>query len=418
MRKLVLITVLVIVAALAFAETVDRIVAKVGRDVILQSDLDRHFHQIKQMEVDLEELSQMDVLRDIIESKLIFQTAKDKNYEIDEHRIRQMVDGQIKNQIAQVGSEDVLRKELRKFDMTLSDLRDYYTDMIREQRLREMIINNEIKRRINVTDLEIEDYYQDKLGELPLRPEMTEIGMIMKKIEPSERTQRAVLSEINRIYDRIREGKDFGELAKEFSDCPSKSLGGDLGFFGKGTMIKEFEEVAFTLKPGEISDIVETQFGFHIIKMEDIDDEEIRVRHILKMIQPLESDVNEAVETMQNVLERLKDGEDFGKLAETYSDDPTSEKGGVIGQFSEDNYPEMFKEHIVPLDIGEYTETIREDEYIYLFGKLRLVPEREYRLEEVKEELREYLISMKQADQYEEWINEIMKNSYVEILID
>jgi len=218
MRKLVLITVLVIVAALAFAETVDRIVAKVGRDVILQSDLDRHFHQIKQMEVDLEELSQMDVLRDIIESKLIFQTAKDKNYEIDEHRIRQMVDGQIKNQIAQVGSEDVLRKELRKFDMTLSDLRDYYTDMIREQRLREMIINNEIKRRINVTDLEIEDYYQDKLGELPLRPEMTEIGMIMKKIEPSERTQRAVLSEINRIYDRIREGKDFGKLGKECSD--------------------------------------------------------------------------------------------------------------------------------------------------------------------------------------------------------
>ena len=418
MKKIIVILFLISFSLLAAVETVDRIIAKVGRDIVLMSELQRHIKQMEQMEVFTQDITEMDVLRDIIESKLVFQTAKERDYQVDENRIRQIVESQISNQIAQLGSESALRNELRRFDMTISDLRDYYDQMIREQRLKEAIINSEIKRRIHVTELEIEEFYANNFDEMPLRPEMFEIGMILKKIEPSEKTRRATLTEINRIYDRIRSGRDFEDLASEFSDCPSRSIGGDLGFFGKGTMIKEFENAAFALKPGEISEVIETSFGFHIIKMEDRNEEEIRVRHILKMIQPTEADITETVEAMQDVLRLLRKGEDFYELAFLHSDDPTATEGGVIGEFTTDQYPELFKKHLMALNLGDFTELIREEEYIYIFGKLKVVPERAYSLEEIKDDLREYLVTLKQAEHYEKWISDLMLESYVEILLD
>ena len=418
MKYLLILIIMTISVSLMTAEVVDQIIAKVGRDVILRSDLQMQILQMHQIGILTEDMTEIDILNDMIESRLILQTAKERDYRLDEHRIRQTVESQINNQIARFGSEAAMREELRKVGMSLSDLREYYDQMIREQRLKEMFIRNEIISRIHITDAEVEEYYHENLDELPLRPEMIEIGMIRKEIEASERTKRRVLGEINRIYDKLREGTDFGTLAREHSDCPSAQRNGDLGFFGRGTMIKEFEDVAFNLKPGEISRVVETQFGYHIIKMEERDDEDIRVRHILKIIEPTEDDISGLVSLMDNLLERLRDSENFSELAEAYSDDPSASRGGVIGEFQEEDYPEMFASHLERLDLGEFTNVIREENNLYIFGKLRRVPERPFMIEEIRDELKEFLYSQRQVDHYERWINNLRENSYVEILVD
>ena len=415
MKQIILVIMIILAVSLLTAEVMDYIVAKVGREVILRSDLDRQMAQMEQIYEMTPDLTEIDVINDMIESRLILQTARDRNYSLDEFRIRQMVDNQINHQISVYGSESALREELRKAGLSMSELRKFYDEMIREQRLKEMIIQNEITSRIHITEAEIEEYYEDNLHELPLRPESIELGMIRKEIVPSERTKRRILGEINRIYDLIREGDDFSDLAREHSDCPSSVNGGDLGFFARGTMIKEFEDVAFDLKPGEISKIVETHFGYHIIKMEEREGDEIRVRHILKMIEPSDSDVTGVVELMDDILLQLRDGGDFKQLAEIYSDDDSARSGGVIGEFVEDDYPQMFESQLQDIGIGEYTDVIREDNNLYIFGKLSILPERPFRLEEIREELREYLHTLKQIDHYDRWVNNLWEESYVEI---
>ncbi len=418
MKSVLLIAILLLNAYLVSAELVDHVVAKVGRDVILRSELENQMMQMEQLGVLTPDITEEDVLKEMIESRLILQTARERNYRLDEHRIRQMIDNQIQSQVSRLGSEEALREELRNLGMSMSDLRSFYEEMIREQRLKEMIIQNEIINRIHVTEAEIEEFYRDNLPEIPLRSEKIELGMIQRNIEPSDKTKRRILSEINRVYDKIRDGEDFAVLAGEHSDCPSAGRGGDLGFFGPGTMIREFEEVAFNLKPGEISQVVETQFGYHIIKMEDRDEDDIRVRHILKMIEPTEEDLTEEKNMMESILLRLRRGEDFQQLAREYSDDESAEQGGIVGEFSEDEFPEMFSEYLKDIDIGEYTDVIREGNHIYIFGKLRLIPERPYKLAEAREDLREYIHTEKQLDHYDRWIDNLWKEFYVEVYIN
>jgi len=392
-------------------------VAKVGSDIILQSEFENHRKQLEQMGQLPEGTTDLDILNDMVESKLIIQSAKDKDYEVDEFRIRQMVNSQIDVQINRFGSESAFRRELSNAGMTLSQLRSFYEEMIREQRLREMIIQNEIKSKVNVSDIDIEEYYYENFDDLPLRPEKIEIGLIRVDIKPTDSTLKAVRKEINRIYDRVREGKDFAELAREYSDCPSSSIGGDLGFFGRGTMLREFEDVAFSLKPGEISGIIESSFGYHIIKMEEKDEEDIRVRHILKMIKPTEEDISSTVEIVKGIHEELMQGADFYEIAKKYSDDPSAEEGGIIGEYSADEYPESFKEYLDRIDVGEITEIIREEMSLFILSKNKFVAERPFLLDEVKEELKEYLLMHKQVDQFGKWIKELKDNSYVEILL-
>lgn len=408
---------LMLVTVCLKAEVLDRIVAKVGSEIILKSELKEHRNQMQQMGAIDHSVSDLEVLNDMIESHLILQVAKDKGYKVDSFRIRQMINAQIEEQYQRFGSERAFRDELRRAGMSLSQLREFYENMIKEQQLREMIIQSEISARITVSDSELEEFYQDNIDLLPLREAKTEIGLIRIDITPKEETLRQARTEINRIYDRIREGQDFSQLAREYSDCPSSRLGGDLGFFGRGTMIAEFEKAAFSLQPGEISSVVETAHGYHIIKMEERDEDDIRVRHILKMLKPTEEDISETRQKAEQISSRISAGEDFSEIVRQYSDDPTAKDNGLLGELSEEEYPEQFKEQLKEIEVGELTEPIEEENSIYILKKTRTIPQRPYKLDEIKDELREHLRMEKKLEHYEKWITELRKDSYIEILL-
>lgn len=419
MKRILMILSLIIILLSLNAEVLDEIIAKVSREVILRSELEKRMHQLEAAGMLDGGIGRFDILNDMIESKLIIQQAKKENFEVDVNQIRDLAEQQIKQISTQFASEAEFKKELRNANLTVLELKEYYIEMMTEQRLREQIINTKIKNKVHITEAEVEDYYDEHLEEIPNRPEMVELGMIMRVIEAGKETRKKALLEINKIRNRIIDGESFADMAKEFSQCGSAAKGGNLGYFGRGAMVKSFEDAAFALMPGEISEVVETPFGFHIIKVDERNDEEVKASHILINLEATEDDVSANIQLMENVLAKLQAGEDFKELAKTYSqDDSSAVKGGVIGEFTKDEYPSLFKKHLENIDVGQNTGLIREDANIYIFAKLRLIEERPYKYYEIYDKLRDLVVTNKEIELYEKWITELVQSSYVEVLIE
>ncbi|MCK4694925.1 MAG: peptidylprolyl isomerase, partial [Candidatus Cloacimonetes bacterium] len=410
---------ILIMFSIISGEVLDKIVAKVGREIILRSDLEKRIQQMTATGYYTEEISNYDILNDMIESKLIIQKAKEEDYKIDEFDVKSLAENQIEEISSQFSSEDEFKEVLMdEMGLTVLELKEFYIHMITEQRLKEQIIRNNIKNKIHITEAEVENYFQENKEQIPLRSAMDQIGKIKRVIKPSKATKEKALIEINKIMDRLNEGEDFIEIANSVDKYGEKFSGGDLGFFGKGKMVKPFEDAAFALRPGEISEVVETKFGFHIIKMEERLDDEIRVSHILRQIQPTELDIEATIQLMENILERLNNNEDFSELARKYSeDDSTAVNGGIVGEFPTNSYPKLFKEYLNDLDYGQYSQLVKEGDDLYIFGKLKQIAERPYSYEEIYENLRKMVISEKEIELYDIWTKELIKETYVEIFL-
>ncbi len=419
MKKIILIISILIMFSIISGEVLDKIVAKVGREIILRSDLEKRIQQMTATGYYTEEISNYDILNDMIESKLIIQKAKEEDYNIDEFDVKSLAENQIEEISSQFSSEDEFKEVLMdEMGLTVLELKEFYIHMITEQRLKEQIIRNNIKNKIHITEAEVENYFQENKEQIPLRSAMDQIGKIKRVIKPSKATKEKALIEINKIMDRLNEGEDFIEIANSVDKYGEKFSGGDLGFFGKGKMVKPFEDAAFALRPGEISEVVETKFGFHIIKMEERLDDEIRVSHILRQVQPTELDIEATIQLMENILERLNNNEDFHELARKYSeDDSTAVNGGIVGEFSTNSYPKFFKEYLNDLDYGQYSQLVKEGDDLYIFGKLKKIAERPYSYEGIYENLRKMVISEKEIELYDIWIKELIKETYVEIFL-
>lgn len=148
---------------------------------------------------------------------------------------------------------------------------DRLKQFIKEDLLVDKLIENNVMSKIVVTDKEVEDFYNSRKDKMK-EPEQVKARhiLILEHISDTAEKKEENKKKIETVLAEVKAGKtDFSELAKKYSECPSAPSGGDLGFFARGQMVSAFENSAFALKPGETSDVVQTQFGYHIIKVED-----------------------------------------------------------------------------------------------------------------------------------------------------
>ncbi len=416
MKKYLLLPILLMVALMANAEVLDRIIAKVGNDIILQSDLQKQMMQMQTAGMLDETITEEDILEQMIEFKLVVQKAKDLDYVINDEQINTLAERRITEIRNSFESETEFLNELKKGNMNRFDLLNYFKDMYKEQSLREQVIRYEVESKIEVSDEEVLEFYNQHKDELPLRKPSYKLGMILLQIKPSEKTKKQRYNELEQIYERISRGESFAELAKKYSDDGSKVSGGDLGYFGRGEMVKIFENTAFSLKPGEVSDIIETQFGYHIIKLEAIKENQVRARHILKALTPTKLDSLAYQKLMEQIVERYNNGEDFEQLAKKYSDDQTSAlNNGIIGIFPKGEYPPLYEEYYKDLQPGQISDIITIQDMLYLFANLEDVPEGVYQLDEIKDKVKEMAFMEKKQQYYQKWIDKIKQEIYVEI---
>ena len=420
MKKILLLCVLTfIIFSLYSTETIDFIIAKVGREIILFSDLVRQINQMRNAQMWNERMTEAEVLESLIENKLIVQKARDLNIRADERRISTMVDSQIAQIRASFPTEEAFQSELRNAGLVLSELRQYYEDLLREQFLRDRLIQTEIRNKINITDADINRFYLEEKENLPQRDTSYELAMILRMPGPSDETKNQALERVNTIKENIKNGDDFDMLARQYSDCPSGQYGGDLGYFSRGMMVEEFERAAFSLSMNEVSDIVQTSFGYHIIQLTDRRGNEIKASHILIMVEESETDIEREKEFLQSLRERIINGESFSKIAYEYSfDENSKENDGIIGILTPEEYPPWFIEELSALSVGQISEVLEYQNALYLFTIYQEFEPRSLEFDEIKEQLREVLLTNRQFELYESWIENLKNEFYVEIIED
>lgn len=202
------------------------------------------------------------VLDRLVDEELLFQESKNRKMLAD----KAAVDAEIEKARAQFPTDDAFKEALASNKLSEAGLRAVFTRNLSIQGL----VENDIAKTVSVSDAEVHDFYTGNKEKFE-SPEQAHARHILVTVAENadEKTRQAAKAEAESLLVKLKAGASFEEIAKSSSDCPSASQGGDLGFFGHGQMVPAFDQAAFALAPGELSGVVETQFGYHIIKLEE-----------------------------------------------------------------------------------------------------------------------------------------------------
>jgi peptidyl-prolyl cis-trans isomerase C len=245
-------------------------VAVVNGTVITRSEYDTEMSRFeRQMAMSGQapnpaEVSEMKdrVLDGLIDRELLKQEAKKQGITVDDNEVTQQV-AMLKQKF---GSEKEFTDTLAKMNLSEADLKS----QLRQDLAIKKLIDQQIAAKVTITPEEMKAFYNDH-PEFFKAPERVRASHILIKVDPtaSDADKAKARERIVAIQERLKKGEDFAAIAKESSECPSGANGGDLDYFQRGQMVGPFEDAAFALKPGTTSDIVETQFGYHLIKVTD-----------------------------------------------------------------------------------------------------------------------------------------------------
>ncbi len=262
---------LLVTAGLAVAQkTPSDKVAVVNGTAISATDLDREVKlwsermasQGRQLPPDQLPAVRNQILESLISQELLYQASKKNKIKVDQKIIDERYDAikkrfkteeEFKDAIAKMGvTEAIIRAQLEK-GLAIDEL-----------------LKTKIVKDIEVTDEESRKYYDEHLDQFK-QAEQVKASHILIKVEPTatDEQKAEARKKIETVQGKLKKGDDFAAVAKEYSEGPSKSRGGELGFFQRGQMVKPFEDAAFTMEPDQVSDVVETKFGYHIIKVSE-----------------------------------------------------------------------------------------------------------------------------------------------------
>ncbi len=312
------------------AQILDRILAVIDEDVILESDLENQIAYLKKMgEKDEDGTLRCFVFENMLTNKLLLAKARLDSLKVSDEQVENELNRRLNMFIMQSGGEvefeKIMGKSILQFKIELRP-------KIKEQLLIEQQ-KNKITENVQVTPKEIRQFFnqipKDSLPYLPAEVEAYQIVIIPK---PSQESKEKAKSKLKNIRNQILAGSSFEDMAKFYSeDIESAKQGGSLGEFKKGQMVPEFDDVVFSLKEGEISEVFETQYGFHIVKLHKIMGDRAKASHILIIPEKTNKDEELALEKIRKVRQEILDSTKFEIAAVKYSDDPQSKiYGGLI----------------------------------------------------------------------------------------
>lgn len=348
-------------------------------------------------------------LNRLIDQKLLLIKADEDTIKADEARVDQLLEQQLNMLIQQAGSQEALEKYYNApLTQIKKELRREIENQLRIEMLQQKRFGN-----LKVSRREVEQFYHQYRDSLPRIEETVDISHILMNVTPSDESIQQAYQKIQQLKAQLDNGADFAELARKYSEDPgSASKGGDLGFVKRGDLVKEFEEVAFALKKGEISDIVQTQFGFHIIQLLERRGEKIHVRHILIQLRPTPEDEQRVIDTLKTIRQKILEGKaTFEEMALKYSDDPNVKKDkGHLGRFRVGSFQiKEFEKAVANLKPGEISQPFRTEFGYHIVRLNERISPRTLSLEKDWEQIEQWALQKKQEREFQKWLAQLRK---------
>ena len=404
---------------------IDRVVAIVGTQPLLWSDVLTFINQQRAAGLTLPPDSAgqaafaRDALNQLIDEEILVQKAHEMKVEVTEGDVNRTVDEQIKRVRDQFKTEEEYKTELRNAGFGTPDeyRRTLYTQFYRRS-LQQRVFPDLQKtaHARNVSEAEVEQAFLKNKELLNKQPATVTFRQIVVAPKPTAEQKARARAKAESLLVEIRKGGDFEQIAKrESMDQASKATGGDLGWNRRGAMVPQFERMMFALNPGQISPVVETAFGYHIIRVDRVQAAEVHAHHILIMPEIDSADVTRARVQADSIGKAWREGANFDSLVAKFHD-PAEEKG-ILQPFVRDSLPASYGTAIAGKKAGDITDAfeLKGPSGASKFAVVQLVTVNEagqYVESEVRDRIRQQLIAERATRQL---LDDLRKHTYVAI---
>lgn len=414
------------VTGLAEREVVDQIAVVVEDRVILASEIASQMQMIAlqtgkqpKNEAEMKEF-QARVIDDMITDRLFqIEAAKDTTISVRPEEIEQALDDHI-NRISQnFPSEDAFMAALAGEGLTLRDLRRQFKDDVKAQLLKQRLISRKL-REVSVSRYEVENFYEALGDSIPDQPEGLKLAHILLTYNPSQEVEDSVRAIATDLRQQVLGGADFATLSARHSSLGAGANGGDLGYMSREDVVPEFARAAFKLQPGEMSGVVRTEFGYHVILCTGQREEQLKLSHILLSVPPSVDDTMRAINLADSLITRIIEGDSFAELAKAFSvDDDSRAQGGELGWFAAAQIPPEFAEDLTGWkEVDGLRGPIRTRFGVHIVKLLDYQESRKFTIEGDFDRIKEMARQQKTEKIVGEWIEEIKERTFIDIRVE
>lgn len=434
MPKLARIVLVLMISFIAFQgqsqkKIIDKVVAIVGGNEVLYSDVENQYMQyLMQGYTSNGDAIRCEIFEQILFAKLLLNQAQLDSVDVSAEQVEGELDRRLRYFISQIGSQEKLEQYYNKSILEIkSDLRS----TIHDQMMSEQVKSN-ITQDVTITPSEVRDFFNDiPKDSIPLISSEYQYSqiIIVPKVRPEEKeyARKKLLGIRKRIVD---DGESFESMARIYSEDPGSAMkGGELGDFSRGVMYPEFEAAAFALQPGEVSDIIETEAGYHILKLIKRKGDFINVRHILIMTKVSPMSLQITVDKLDSIYNLISSGAlTFEEAALRFSDDDSKYSGGVAinpqsgsNVFAPEDIDKELFFKLEKMNVGELAKPsmFEKDRNVKAIRIVRLDKRTEPHkatLEKDYDKIQNLALDNKKSESISNWIQEKSKKTYILIL--
>jgi len=426
--SLLLLSLLIAGTTLAQDKVVDQIVAIVGGNIVLKSDIEKMYIDQQAQGITSDGDMKCEILENFLVDKLLIAEAEmDTLILVTPSQVNQQMDGQMQMYIAHFGSEQAVENYFKK---PIATIKADWQEMIRNQLLSSQM-QQKIVQDVTATPSEVRNFYRTlPEEEIPVIPTQYEYAQITMRPEISLEEENRVKAELRELKKRIEEGSSFAAMAVLYSEGPSANNGGEIGYNGRAELDPEYASAAFNLKDGQVSNVVESEYGYHIIQLIDRQGAKVNTRHILmkpKVNAEAKEQTLSRLDSLANMIR--KEEIPFEEAARLFSTDKNTRNNGGIAinpntmssKFTLEELRGDISKILTELKISEISdpfETIDPESRQTVFKIVKLIDKTEGHTADLQNDyqrISDLFLAQKKEKTLKKWIADKQAETYIRI---